>query len=180
MLNALANQCPGFLARQPGRNYAFLGFRIWCLAVVRYNPSRLFHNGHDQTCHRQGFQWPGREARELFIIDLQPLFARDCQYYVVLANVVPEQNRRRGYAVSIDVYCRDTHGVSVTSSWGRLPNRSRALTRTFQRTEDAWKYVSKILARRRRHGYAVVEKSIAFPVSLADLPIAQRQLLLFE
>jgi len=135
---------------------------------------------HDQTCHRQGFQCPRRDARGLFMIALQPSFARDCQYYVVLANVVPEKNRRRGYAVSINVCCRNTHGVSVTSSWGRLPNRSRALTRTFQRTEDAWKYVSKILARRRRHGYAVVEKSIAFPVSLADLPVAQRQLLLFE
>ncbi len=114
------------------------------------------------------------------MIDLQTSLAEDCQYYVVLANVIPETNRRRGYAISIDVHCRDTQEISVTSSWGRLPNRSRALTRTFQRTEDAWKYVSKILARRRRHGYAVVEKSIAFPVSLADLPIAQRQLLLFE
>ena len=114
------------------------------------------------------------------MIAIQPSIANDCQYYVVLANVVPEKNRQRGYAVSIDVHCQITKGISVTSSWGRLPNCGRALTRTFQQTEDAWKYVSKILARRRRHGYAVVEKSITFPVSLSDLPIALSQLSLFE
>ena len=106
--------------------------------------------------------------------------AEDCQYYVVLASVIPETNRRRGYSISIDVPCRDTQEVSVRSSCGRLPNRSRGLTRTFQGTEDAWNYVRKILTRRRRHGYAVVEKSSSFPVSLADLPMAKRQLSLFE
>ncbi len=135
---------------------------------------------HDQTCHWQGFQCPRRDARGLFMISQQRSLAEDCQYYVVLASVIPETNRRRGYSISIDVHCRGTHEISVTSSWGRLPNRSRGLTRTFQGTEDAWNYVRKILTRRRRHGYAVVEKSSSFPVSLADLPMAQRQLSLFE
>jgi predicted DNA-binding WGR domain protein len=81
---------------------------------------------------------------------------------ILLESIDPSRNRRRAYSIRIEP-SSPTKGYCVRTSWGRAPRRSHARKKTFPQWSEALTYVAALLAVRKRHGYALVVKTDAFP-----------------
>lgn len=72
-------------------------------------------------------------------------------------SVDPSRNRNRRYGV-VAQYHLDGHGGELVITWGRAGARYRQRVETFDSLENLQKRYATLVARRRRHGYELVQE----------------------
>jgi predicted DNA-binding WGR domain protein len=92
--------------------------------------------------------------------------------------VIPERNRRRFYRIEL------TQGLwcpLVTRAWGRIGCSVRFKVDFFDKLEDALDRANKLLAKRIRRGYKIINESLVenaipvHPVETRDIKIQRKK-----
>lgn len=79
---------------------------------------------------------------------------------VLLHRIRPEQNERRFYFIAIGPALFDP--LAVVRIWGRIGGHQRALVTPCASTADAQTLAARLVRRRLRHGYHLVQGEAAF------------------
>ena len=77
-------------------------------------------------------------------------------FYITLKDIQPAQNRYRVYTIVVDLV-RATEEYQVTLSWGKIYATKQRKVYTCPDRDALDKFITKVLAIRLKHGYALVE-----------------------